>query len=132
MGKGGVAVAAQRKRNESHTVAEPAMSGSLKRVRPKPKRVRLRRGESSNLGRHPRGDDNSRARALRSMRDAGASWRAMRVMDRPARRDRDERVPRTLAARPTLGRSLERERAHAPNFIRCLSRSLTPLPPSSL
>ena len=63
MGKGGVAVAAQRKRNESHTVAEPAMSGSLKRVRPKPKRVRLRRGESSNLGRHPRGDDNSRARA---------------------------------------------------------------------
>ena len=47
MGKGGVAVAAQRKRNESHTVAEPAMSGSLKRVRPMPERVRLRRGESS-------------------------------------------------------------------------------------
>ena len=57
----------------------------------------------------------------------------MRVMDRPTRRDRDERVPRTLAARPTLGRSLERERAHAPNpQVARLSLSLTPLPPSSL
>jgi hypothetical protein len=34
MGKGGVALAArQKKRDESYTVAEPAASGSLKRVR---------------------------------------------------------------------------------------------------
>ena len=32
MGKGGVAVAAQKKRDESYTVAEEAPSGSLKRV----------------------------------------------------------------------------------------------------
>ena len=48
MGKGGMATAAQRKRNESHTVAEPAMSGSMKRY------VRTRRDvpvEPSKLGR---------------------------------------------------------------------------------
>lgn len=33
MGKGGVAIAAQKKRDESYTVAEPAAGGSLKRVR---------------------------------------------------------------------------------------------------
>ena len=33
MGKGGVAIAAQNKRDESYTVAEPAAGGSLKRVR---------------------------------------------------------------------------------------------------
>jgi hypothetical protein len=36
MGKGGAAVAAQKKRDESYTVAEPAASGSLKRVSPPP------------------------------------------------------------------------------------------------
>jgi len=36
MGKGGVAVAAQKKRDESYTVAEPAAGGSLKRVRRPP------------------------------------------------------------------------------------------------
>lgn len=33
MGKGGVAIAAQKKRDDSYTVAEPAAGGSLKRVR---------------------------------------------------------------------------------------------------
>ena len=34
MGKGGVALAAQKKRDESYTVAEEGPSGSLKRVSP--------------------------------------------------------------------------------------------------
>ena len=36
MGKGGVAIAAQKKRDESYTVAETAAGGSLKRVRANP------------------------------------------------------------------------------------------------
>jgi len=37
MGKGGVAMGPQKKRDESSTVAEPGMSGSLKRVRRAPR-----------------------------------------------------------------------------------------------